>query len=219
MSKSHTWFGTQNDVKLIIDWLRDAGARQLNGNLLEGEWVADGRELTLHFPSIGPVEYWPDKINVPECGENSARAKSTILAAIRQREQPGQPHVDVDRSAVSGLRFPEFRDGRYWVAGHVWFPTSKLKDVFPELNRVCGRFERFLKTQPVVFDNTKGENKSAFNYQICSSGVIQKIFALPEAYELLRRGEFMVDYLTSPNSYAGFRRRLQLAGYEAFPES
>ena len=218
MSKSHTWFGTKNDAELIIDWLRDAGARQLNGDPLEGEWVADGRELALHFPSIGPAEFWPDVINVPECGDNSARTKRAILATIRQREQPGQPQIDVDRSAVACLQLPEFRDGRYWVAGHVWFPTSKLKDVFPELNRVCRRFERLLNTHPVVFDNTKGDNKSAFDYQICSSGVVQRISALPEAYELLRRGEFTVDYLTSPKSYAGFRRRLRLSGREPFTE-
>jgi hypothetical protein len=79
---------------------------------------------------------------------------------------------------------------------------------------VCGRFERFLKAHPTVFDNTKGENKSAFDYQICSSGVIRRIFALPEAYALLNKGEFMVDYLTSPKTYSEFRRRLQLSGHE-----
>lgn len=218
MSKSHTWFGTKNDTELIIDWLRNAGARQLNGNPFEGEWVADVRELAVHFPSIGPVAFWPEEIILPDRGDNSPRAKHAILAAILQRDSPGQRQIDVDRSAVAGMQFPELRDGRYWVAGHLWFPTSKLKDVFPELNRVCGRFERFLKTHPVVFDNTKGDNKSPFDFQICSSGVIHRIYALPEAYELLRQGEFMVDYLTSPKNYAGFRRRTQLSGYEPFPE-
>lgn len=214
MSRSHTWFGTKSDAELIIGWLRDAGARQLNGDSFEGEWVADGRELVVHFPSIGPVELWPDEIGAPECGDNSPRAKREILAMIWQRENPGRPQVDVDRSAVAGLKLPEFRDDRYWVAGHLWFPTSRLKDVFPELNRVCGRFERLLKTHPTVFDNTKGENTSAFGYQICSSGVIQKVFALPEAYALLNQGKFMVDYLASPKTYSEFRRRLQLSGHE-----
>jgi hypothetical protein len=214
MGRSHTWFGTKSDAELIVAWLRDAGARQLDGDPLEGEWVADGRELALHFPSIGPVEFWPDKISTPKIGDNSPRAKREILAMIRQRENPGQPQIDVDRSAVAGLKLPQFRDDRYWVAGHVWFPTSRLKDVFPALNRVCGRFERFLKTHPIVFDNTKGENKSAFDYQICSSGVIQKIFSLPEAYALLNQRRFMVDYLASPKTYSEFRRRLQLSGHE-----
>ena len=214
MSTSHTWFGTQNDAELIINWLRDVGARQLDGQPLEGESAADGRELAIHFPSIGPVEFWPDEIRLPDSGDNSPRAKYAILARGQKRDNPGRPQVDVDRSAVVGLKLPEFRDSRYWVAGHVWFPTSRLKEVFPELNRVCGRFERFLKAHPTVFDNTKGENKSGFHQQICSSGVIRRIFALPEAYALLIKGEFMVDYLTSPNQYSEFRRRLQLSGRE-----
>src|SRR5215510_1222189 len=99
MSRSHTWFGTKSDAEPIIEWVRDAGARQLNGDPLKGEWVADGRELALHFPSIGPVEFWPDEIRMPDCGDNSPRAKREIFAAIRQRENPGRPQIDVDRSA------------------------------------------------------------------------------------------------------------------------
>ena len=214
MSRSHTWFATKCDAESILAWLRDAGARQLSGEPVEVGWEPDGRELVLHFPSIGPVELWPTEIATPPCGDNSPRAKRTILAMISQRENPGRPEIDVDRSAVAGLKLPELRDGRYWVAGHVWFPTSKLKDVFPDLNRICGRFERFLKTHPTVFDNTKGEDKIGFGYQICSSGIVHRIFALPEAYALLKEGSFMVDYLTSPKTYSDFRRRLQLSGHE-----
>ncbi len=214
MSKSHTWFATKDDAETIMAWLRDAGARQLNSKPLGRDWEPDGREIVLHFPSVGPIELWPAEITRPLCGDNSPRAKRTIIAMISQRENPGRPEIDVDRSAVAGLKLPELRDGRYWVAGHVWFPTSKLKDVFPDLNRICGRFERFLKTHPTVFDNTKGEDKYGLGYQICSSGIVHRIFALPEAYALLKDGAFMVDYLTSPKTYSDFRRRLQLSGHE-----
>jgi hypothetical protein len=212
MSKSHTWFGTQADAELIITWLRDAGARQLDGRALAGEWVPDGRELAIHFPSIGPIVFWPDQIPVPECGDISRTAKRAILAMIAQKENAGRPEIDVDRSAVAGLRLPELRDGRYWVAGHIWFPTSRLNEVFPDLNRVCGRLERLLKKQPVVFDSTRGENKSVFDHQICSSGVLHRIVALPEAFALLNKGEYVVDYLASPKQYSEFRRKLQPNG-------
>jgi hypothetical protein len=208
MSKSHTWFATQSDTALIMRWLRDAGARRLNGDTLDCECEADGSEHGLHFPAIGPVKVLPDRIPIPECGDNSPAAKRAILAAIRQQENPGRPQIDVDHSAVAGIVFPQLRDSRYWQAGHVWFPTSRLKDVFPELNRICGRFERFLEKNPVVFDNRKGENKTVFDYQICRSGVMHRLFALPEAYALLNKGEFMVDYLVSPKQYSEFRRRL-----------
>src|ERR1700720_4643521 len=106
MSRSHTWFGTKRDAELIIGWLRDAGAQRLNGDPLEGEGGADGRELAVHFPSIGPVELWPAEIRVPEYADNSPRAKREILAMIWQRENPGRPQFDVDRSAVAGLKLP-----------------------------------------------------------------------------------------------------------------
>lgn len=214
MSKSHTWFGTRNDAELIIAWLRNAGAHLPEEDLPEGKWTADGSEIVLHFPSFGPVEFWPDNIPLPERGDYSVSAKRMILARIAQQEHPGLPQINVGRSAVVGLQLPEWRDNRYWIAGHVWFPTSRLKEVFPQLNRVCSRFERFLKSYSVVYDNTKGQNTSEFDYQICSSGIVHRIFALPEAYELLKHGEFMVDYLVSPRCYADFRRRLQLSGYE-----
>jgi hypothetical protein len=214
IGRSHTWFGTKHDAETIVAWLRDAGAQQLDGEPLEGEWLPDGREFPVHFPSIGPVEFWPTKVRPPDLGDNSPRAKRTILAISRQREHPERPQIDVDHSAVAGLKLPELRDGRYWVAGHVWFPTSRLAETFPALNRVCGQFERFLKKHPIVFDNTKGVDKSGFGYQICESGIIHRVFALPEAYHLLKQGAFMVDYLTSPRTYADFRRRLQLSGHE-----
>ena len=217
MSRSHTWFATKNDADTILTWLRDAGARRLSGEPLEGEWEPDGREFAIHFPSIGPVEFWPTEICSPTCGDSSPRAKRAILAMICQRENPGRPEIDVDRSAVAGLKLPEFRDRRYWVAGQVWFPTSRLKEAFPELNRICGRFERFLKKHPTVFDNTKGEDTSGYGYQLCTMGIVHRIFALPEAYALLEQGAFMVDNLTSPKTYADFRRRLQLSGHETLP--
>jgi hypothetical protein len=137
------------------------------------------------------------------------------LAAIQRSENPGQPLINVDHSAVALLKLPELRDGLCWVAGDLSFPTSKLKDVFPELNRVCARFERFLKTQPVVFDNTKGDDTSGFSRQICSAGILHRIVAFPEAYALLKRGAFMVDCLVSPKSYADFRYRLKSSGYDS----
>jgi hypothetical protein len=214
VSKSHTWVATKNDAELVIAWFRDAGARQISGDPVDGEWEPDGHEMGLHFPSIGPIEFWPTVIELPEVGDNSPRAKRAILASISQRENSGRHEIDVDRSAVAGLRLPELRDGRYWIAGHNWFPTSRLNEVFPELNRICQRFERFLRKHPTVFDNTKGEDRCGFGHQICQSGIIHRIYALPEAYELLQRGAFMVDYLASPKTYSDFRRRLQLSGQE-----
>src|SRR5215217_9743431 len=113
MGWSHTWFGTKADAELIIAWLNNAGARQLNGDPLEGNWAPDGGERVIQFSSIGPVVFWPGEISLPDVGDNSPRAKRAILASIGNREHPGRPEIDVDQSTVAGLKLPEFRDGRY----------------------------------------------------------------------------------------------------------
>lgn len=221
MARTHKWFGTANDAGLIVAWLRDAGATRIAGGALDYDGTTDGREFAIHFPSIGPVEFWPDDISVPKYGsapkfgDNNPRWKRAILAKIEQERHPEKPQIDPDRSAIAGLRLPEFRDGRYWVAGEIWFPTASLQDTFPQLNRICQRLERFLAKYSTVFDNRKGEDKSGFDYQLCMSGAVLKVVALTEAYELLRGGAFMVDPRASEKYYKDFRRRLQLSGHES----
>ena len=205
MATSHTWFATKNDAEQVIAWLREAGASQASGDPLEGHWEPDGREVALHFPSIGPLIYWPSTIELSEFDENSPRWRRAVLTQLEQEQSPETPQVDVDKSAVAGLRLPQWRDDRYWVAGHVWFPTSRLKSVFPELGRINGRFERFLRKQQLVFDNRKGGDNCGFPRQVCDSGVLQAIYAFPEAFELLQQGACMVDYLASPRRCADFR--------------
>jgi hypothetical protein len=119
MAKSHKWFGTMADTGLVIDWLDAAGARLISGEPLCRDWDPDGNEIVLHFPRIGEVNFWPDRIRLTDLKENSPRWRRAVLAWMARREAPDARQVDVDCSAVAGLRLPEFRDSRYWVAGEV----------------------------------------------------------------------------------------------------
>jgi hypothetical protein len=215
MAQTHTWFATIADAAMIVSWLREAGAVACNAQLPEGDIPPDGREFVLHFPPIGPLEYWPDEIRLSDYPESSARWRQAVITTVQQRERPGVRQVDADRSAAAGLRLPELREGQHWVSGCVWFPGSRLRDTFPELARICQRFERWVRRFPTVFDNTKARHASPFSYQLCMSGVVQRVVALPEAHALLEHGAFMVDHMTSPKCYGDFRRRLQLSGYLA----
>jgi hypothetical protein len=215
MAQTHTWFGTPADVRLIVSWLREAGAVGYGTDLPEGDCPADGREIILGFSSIGPIEFWPGGVCAADYPEGSLRWRQAVLTSIQQQQQQ-QPEVrllDADRSAVAGLRFPELREGQHWVSGCVWFPGSRLRENFPELASVCRRFERWLHRWPTVFKNPQGSDTLTFAYQLCVSGEVQQIIALPEAHALLQRGAFMVDHKTTPGTYAEFRRKLQLAGH------
>lgn len=213
MAQTHTWFATSNDAKLIVSWLRDVGAIVPGAELPKDDHPPDGREFILHLPAIGPVEYWPDDIRLSDYPESSARWRQAVLTKVRQQEHQGVRQIDTDRSAVAGLRLPELRDVQHWVSGCVWFPGSRLRETFPELARICQRFERWVRRFPTVFDNTKGEDKAGFGYYLCMSGLVRRVVALPEAHGLLERGSFMVDHMTSPKCYGEFRRRLELSGH------
>jgi hypothetical protein len=215
MAQTHTFFATAADTNLIVSWLRDAGAVGLRTPLPQGDCPTDGSEFILHFPTIGPVEFWPDDIRLSDYPESSPRWRQAVITTVQQREHPGVRQLDSDRSALAGFRVPEFRDGQHWVSGCVWFPGSRLRDTFPDLARICQRFERWIRGFPTVFNNTKGHDTSPFAYQLCMSGVMQQVVALSEAHALLERGAFMIDHMASPKVYADFRRRLQLSGHVA----
>lgn len=193
MATGFKYFATPKDMEIIIDWLRAAGGTRLHGEPLKFDDLADGSLRVVHFPACGPLNFWPPKIELPEVGDNSPRAKRAILAMEKQIANPDISQIDVDHSAVAGLRLPELVNGQYWVAAEAWFPTCRLRQVFPELGKICGKLERFLAKHPTVFDNRKASEESLFPRQLCTGGVIQKITALPEAFELLNGGAYMID--------------------------
>lgn len=211
MAQTHTWFATADDLTLVLDWLREAQAEVVGVSPFPVALPCDGRELVLHFPSIGPLEFWPEDIRPSDYPENSRRWRQAVLLSGRQDTHRRQ--VDADCSAAAGLHVPEFRDNAFWVAGGLWFPGSRLRQTFPDLARLCSRFERWLRRFPTVFDSTKGERQSPCPDQLCMGGIMQRVVALPAAESLLREGAFMVDYMTSPKCYNDFKRRLELGGH------
>jgi hypothetical protein len=215
MAQTHTWFATADDLPLLLDWLREAQAEAVGMSTFPAELPTDGRELILHFPSIGPLEFWPEYIRLSDYPENSARWRQAVILSGRTDSHVRQ--VDADRSAAAGLLLPEFRDNNFWVAGSLWFPGSRLRKTFPELARLCSRFQRWVRRFPTVFDNTKGDDESSYSYQLCMSGIVQRVVAFPAAEALLRQGALMIDYMTSPKCYNDFKRRMELSGHYSPP--
>lgn len=205
MSKTHDWFATGDDLKLIGEWLKSAGAVVAATGLSPVNMVADGSEVVLHFPNVGPIELWPDDIELADYPVNSNRWRRALIA----REQ-NKPMVDADRSAAAGLLLPEFRDDLFWISGSLWFPGANLKTSFPELNNICSRFERWIKRFPIIFDNRKTEVFSPYSRQLLIGGIIHKVVALPAAEQLLKDGAWMVDHNQSPFQYRGFKLKWEM---------
>src|SRR4051794_17267282 len=104
MAQTHTCFATTADTRMIVSWLRDAGAVGHGAELPQGDCPADGREFILHFPTIGPVDFWPVEIRPSDYPEGSARWRQAFLTIARQRERPEVRQIDADRSAAAGFR-------------------------------------------------------------------------------------------------------------------
>lgn len=210
MAQTHTWFATSDDLPLILNWLCDKGAALADNSLPITELPPDGSERVLHFASLGAIEYWPTSISPSDYPNNSPQWRDAVLAKIRQEENPQRRMVNPAKTPAAGLKLPVLRDGNYWVSGCLWFPTPNLKSTFPELHKICQRFERWVRKYPAVFDNRRGENTTRYHNQLGHNGIVHCINALPHAMKLLNEGANMLDHMTSPKCCDDFISRWKM---------
>jgi hypothetical protein len=218
MPRTHYWFATDVDTKSVIAWLRDNGAVPINGRFDEVDYT-QAKELLLHFPDIGPVEFWPAGIDPTQYQRNSARRRSAIRAQVLQRNTPGASVIDWDKSATATFCCPFKRSGRFWTTSELHFTASKLKDTFPDLNRTCSRFHTWLRKNELVYDNTRPELFSPFEYNLGGMDhCVRRVYALPEALRLLQKSEIMTDWNMNESRYQVFLKTLRLRGIEVEPD-
>jgi hypothetical protein len=201
MATAHTFLATDEDLPLILDWLKNAGAVPVANGLDVTDFGATGHKIALYFPAIGSLHFWKNPIAVDEFPENSAEWLNALLTKIKQEEEPERKRVDPNKTPSAGLHLPELREDRYWVSGELWFPTINLRKKFPDLGKICGRFERWIRKYPCVFDNRKGKFDGPFVDQIAQASIVKCINALPSAFELLRNGHHMLDYMVNDKSF------------------
>ena len=92
MAQRNTWFATSADAQLVVAWLRETGGVGLDNTLPVADFPSDGREFILHFPSVGPIEFWPDEIRLSDYAKGSERWRQAFIAHSG-RECPGQRHT------------------------------------------------------------------------------------------------------------------------------
>jgi hypothetical protein len=211
MGKNLTFLAANSDIKDVTEWFAPYAPSVFNGGLEELPYL-ERRTLILHFRSIGPLNYWPDNISLKDYPENSSEWRQAVLLLAGRREGNTRRDIHANTSACVGYDPPYKTLEGLWVSGTIWFPQENLKARFPELAKMNGRLERFLAKQELVFDNTKRERFEAFPQLFCEAGIVQRIYAFPEALALLRNGSPMVDRMVSPKCYKEFLRRLELQG-------
>jgi hypothetical protein len=213
MGKTLTFLATRADLPMITGWLEQYSPVVINGRFDELPY-REGRTLIIHFPSIGPLNYWPDEIRITDYKENSSEWRQAILL-LRRREEERKREIHANTSAVAGFDPPYQMDEGPWVTGDIWFPQENLSQRFPKLVAINRKLERFIAKQELVFDNTKTERFEAFPQLFCGAGVQHRVYAFPDALHLMHSGQPMVDSYVSPTCRTEFLRRLQLQGIVA----
>ena len=143
MAQRNTWFATSVDAQLVVSWLRDTGAVGHDNPLPTAACPSDGREFILHFPSVGPIEFWPDEVRPSDYTEGSERWRQAVIIAHSQKEHPGQRQVDADRSAAAVC------DCRSSVTVNIGFPA------------VCGfRVHAYARRFPIWRASVSGSTAS-----------------------------------------------------------
>jgi hypothetical protein len=212
MSHAHLFLATPTDYQVLADWLREHGAVATNGNYLQPDY-SSSQGLTIHFPQFGPISLWPDMIDGTEYPGGSPRWKLAMLARIRQQAEPARKLIDVDNSPVALLKIPHKRNGQLWTTGELEFPTSKLRERFPGLEKYNSQFQRWLRSFPLVFDNTVKPPRNEFLPRLGGMGsFLTRLYSLPEAAQSLAAGQCFVHHLISDLSFERYLHEVELRG-------
>lgn len=209
MATSHELLALPDDFDVLLGWLTSRGAVSVGRH-------AEAGTLVLHFPTLGDLTFWSSGA-VRDYVASSPEWKAAVIAQIRS-ESDHVPQVNQLTSPVAGAVPPQYDQRGFWWSSSVWFPTRRLSQVFPELARLNGQLERWLRKHQLVFDNTKREYYRWGGDQLGGfDGIIRKVHALPSAAAYLAEGGTFVAYRTSDKVLAEFIRRRELAGRPLVP--
>jgi hypothetical protein len=123
--------------------------------------------------------------------------------------------VDVTRSPLASVFRPERRRGALWTVGEVHFLPTPLGTVAPRVRAVSRSFKKWLSTHPLVFAQ-RPDWSGQWNYYL-EGGILNhdpEVYALPEAFAALSRGQYFVDHGATDAKLDQLVRALRLRGVE-----
>ncbi len=204
MATSHEFLALREDFDSVHEFLLAHGA----------DLVARDPEtssLVYHFVSLGELVYWTGHDLQSAVGPIAWKA--AVIAEDRRRSNPDVPQINQFKSPIAGANAPAQRIAGVWKSCSLWFPTPKLREVFPALARVNGQFERWLRKHELAFDNIGRTELNNAPEHLCGfSGLVIKVFALPGAAAALNAGTTFVHHLSSEKTFEDFVRQAELRG-------
>jgi len=123
--------------------------------------------------------------------------------------------VDQSKSPFVFVMKPQKRRRKLWTDGEVLFTPTPFRRQFPALHRTCQSFAEWLRSFELVFGQKSGA-PSAWNYYL-EGGIRNsdaELFALPQAMEALRQGQYFVHYRDNQHRLETICKALQLRGHD-----
>jgi hypothetical protein len=127
---------------------------------------------------------------------------------------PPAGQVDQQSTPLVLLQRPQSVLGTIWTGGSVIFTPTPLRSQFPKLDRINRLFGKWLRDFELVFSHQPAAQAHNWDYYL-EGGIMncaKEIFALPEAMNALRRGQYFVRHGINASSLDQLSRQLRLRG-------
>jgi hypothetical protein len=125
---------------------------------------------------------------------------------------PGTRDIAVANSPIASLLPPERIAEVLWTAGELHILATPLRERFPQLDAVNHRFARWLHRFERVFDRPGKSGEWDFFLEGNLRNYDLPIYALPEAIDALRAGQYFVEHGMSGDGLNRLLRTLELRG-------
>ncbi|HXE53372.1 MAG TPA: hypothetical protein VN541_10170 [Tepidisphaeraceae bacterium] len=121
--------------------------------------------------------------------------------------------IDQARSPLVWIVKPKLVRSCLWTAGEVTFTGTPLATSFPELQKLNRRLSRWFHAFPSIYDDRQaGESKWSYFLEGSIKNWDGPLFALPAAYNALRKGQYFIDHRDNGEFVDRISRQLRLRG-------
>jgi len=101
---------------------------------------------------------------------------------------------DVSLSPLVTVVPPKVRRGALWSVGEVHFLAKNAASTFPLLDSIRRRFEKWLGSHPIVFDQGDPQGDYAYYLEGSIRNIAPKVFALPSGLDAIKSEQYFIAH-------------------------
>jgi len=140
--------------------------------------------------------------------------------AYKQSDSGGVGELDAQSSPLVSVFLPIQKRGVFWTAGEVHFLPTRMRKVCPPLESINRNFRKWLKDFERVFaTDATWDGKWDYYLEGSIRNWAPEVFALPNAMNALRRGQYFVAERDNDLLLDQVCRSLRLRGINCIAEA